>query len=623
MMLAGARPLWLLGMLALAVYAVTAADGYAIRLLTVAGIWALMGIGYQLVFGHVGALSLAQGAFFGVGAYAASLTMSRLGLPFGIGLVLAALLPGLLAALVAIPVLRLETHYFALATLGIAQIVHLVVVNWESITGGANGIAVAPAPAWLAPGGLAWLGFVWLLVALAGFAVARITDGLAGRTLALLREEPLAAASLGIDIGQVRLWAFVAGAVLAGMAGALSARTAGVVSPEAADLPLMVMCLTLVVVGGRRHVAGAILGALLVTHLPEWFRFLDRGWLVAYGIATLLIVIAAPEGVVGTVDAWGRRWRERRARAATLAMPSPVEVPPSPSHALGVSPSLSPGHRSASLILPGSAGGEGLVVQGLEKSFGGVRALDGVSLMLAPGEILGVIGPNGSGKTTLINLLSGIERPQAGAIALDGQTLQGAAPHVVALHGVARSFQNLALPGELSARDNVAAGCSAEALGVRPLPALAVAILAMAEDPALRDARAAADAALVRAGAGDVADLACATLPPGRRRLVEVARALVRRPRLLLLDEPAAGLTEAERAHLADVLREAAASGTAILVVEHALGFLLPLAHRVICLDRGRIAAHGTPAELRADPRVASAYFGLAPLPGVPAAVPP
>jgi branched-chain amino acid transport system permease protein len=588
--LSGARPVWLVGMLALAAYAVTAADAYAIRLLTVAGIWALMGIGYQLVFGHVGALSLAQGAFFGVGAYAASLTMSRLGLPFGIGLVLAALLPGLLAALVAIPVLRLETHYFALATLGIAQIVHLVVVNWESVTGGANGIAVDPAPAWLAPGGLPWLGFVWLLVALAGFTVARITDGLAGRTLALLREEPLAAASLGIDTGRVRFWALVAGAVLAGIAGALSARTAGVVSPEAAELPLMVMCLTLVVVGGRRHVAGAILGALLVTHLPEWFRFLDRGWLVAYGIATLLIVIAAPEGVVGTVDAWARRWRKR---AVTAIVPG--TSPPSPS-----------------LALP-SAGGEGLVVHGLQKSFGGVLALDGVSLELAPGEILGVIGPNGSGKTTLINLLSGLEPPQAGAIALDGQRVEGAAPHVVARHGVARSFQNLALPGELSARDNVAAGCSAQAFGTRPAPALAAAVLAMGEDPALRRAHAAASAALARTGADDVADIACGTLPPGRRRLVEVARALVRQPRLLLLDEPAAGLTEAERAQLAEVLREAAASGTAILVVEHALGFLLPLAHRVICLDRGRIAAHGTPAELRADPRVATAYFGLAP----------
>ena len=594
----GARPLWALLLVALAVYAVTLADAYAIRLLTFAGIWALLGIGYQLVFGHAGALSLAQGGFYGLGAYAAALAATRLGLPFAAALALAIVLPAVLAALVGSAVLRLETHYFALASLGIAQVIHLAAVNWESLTGGANGIAGLPAPsvtgATIAPGGLAWLALVWLAVGLAGWSVTRIVDGLAGRTLTLLREHPLAAAALGIDAGRVRLAAFVCGAALAGLAGALAAHTAGVVSPDVTDLPVMVMCLTLVVVGGHRNVAGAILGALLLTHLPEWFRGLDRFWLAAYGAATLAIIIVAPAGIAGSIDAWLRQRRSLR-------------IPPAP--ATGASAA-----EPVAELQGGSAGSPVLTVDAVHKSFGGVRALDGVSFALQAGEILGVIGPNGSGKTTLINLISGLEHPDSGRVLLAGEQIDGRPAHDIARRGVARSFQNLALPERLSTLDAVAVADSARLLGRRPVQALARALLARGDDPALIAARRHAGQRLAAAGIADLAPTRCGALPHGRRRLVEVARASMAEPRVLLLDEPAAGLGADERRQLEALLRSAAAGGQAILIVEHALDFLLPLADRVICLDRGRIAAQGAPEDLRADPRLATAYFGLPPV---------
>jgi len=555
------------GALALLVYALAFASPYGLRVLTVAGVYALATFGFQIVFGLGGALSLAQGAFFGVGAYVTGILGSRYGLGFEATFPLSMLVPLLLALPVGLAVLRLESHYFALATLGIAQVLHLLAVNLPELTGGSNGLAGVPAVVlfgWAVPRGLPMAGLVWGLVALGGLVGWWLARGRLGRSLTMLRDDPLAAGTVGLDVGRLRLTAFGISALFAGAAGALAVHTQRVVSPEVLEFPVMVSILTIAIVGGRGRMAGAVLGAVLLLHLPEWFRFLERGYLVVYGMALLLTVLLAPDGLTGLLDRAAGRLFGRPARA----LPEAREPPP-----------------------PVSV--DGLTVEGLAKSFGGVRAVDGVSLDLRPGGITGLIGPNGSGKTTVINLLSGLERPDAGRVRLGGRDVTGARADRLARAGLARSFQAAILP---------------EGAGV--LEAVAAARLAF--DPDAEKAEAHARWALDRLGVGGLAGQGCDGLPAALRRRVELARALVRRPAVLLLDEPAAGLTDGEKAELAALLRDLAGEGMAILLVEHDMGFLLPLAGRVLCLDRGRVIYDGPADGVRRDATVAAAYLGRA-----------
>lgn len=498
---------WLILLLAPPLLALLVLPPFGQRMVVLVGLYALLGLGYQLVFGQLGALNLAQGAMFGIGAYATALTAPALG---PLALPAAALAAALPAALVGAPLLRLQSHYFALATLAFASLVNLFAVHAEDLTGGANGLAGFTAPV---PRGPVLLATVWLCLIATVLLYARFFGGQAGATARLLREAPLAAATLGIDGARWRLAAFVAGSALAGLAGGFSATLSGVVSPEATGFPIMVLCLTSVVLGGSRHPMGAVVGAALAVCLPELMRGLQGAWLLAYAVATLAVVLWAPEGFAGLVD---------RLRGA-VALPSPAPVLPR--------------------VLPSAAGPHRLLLDGVTKRFGGVEALSAVSLSVGRGEVVGVIGSNGSGKTTLLNVVSGLERADAGTIALDGRRIERLAAHQVARAGIARTFQSLPLAGDTRATD--------------------------------------------------------------------LARAVGTGAAFLLLDEPAAGAGENERRELEAVLARLRASGRGVLIVDHDVELLSRTCDRLVCLDRGRVIASGTPAEVRADPAVRASFLGL------------
>lgn len=562
--------LLLAGAIGLAAWPFLAGDAYSLRLLTVAGIYALAAIGYQFVFGHAGALSLAQGAFFGFGAYVAGILSVRMGAGFEVTFPAAMAASTALAALVALPVLRLQSHYFALATLGIGQVVLLIAVNWESVTGGANGIPNVPVLSLFgATVGRGWpmLLLVWSLVAIGALVARRLTGGLTGAALRLMREQPMAAEASGIDIRRLRFAAFLLSALYGGAAGALQVHTVRVVSPEVLEFPVMVMLLAIAVIGGRTSVAGAILGAVLLVHLPEWFRPLERYYLMAYGVALLAMIVAAPWGLVGSL---------RRARQHWLPEPEP------PLPAAGAIPVGRPPAR--------------LEISGLTRRFGGVRAVDGIDLAVAPGESVGIVGANGSGKTTLLNMIAGAENPDSGRIGWAHADITGLPPYRIARAGIARSFQTLKLVDGMTALDNVAAAAWHEFGG-----------------PDRAAARAAAMGLLQKLDLAQAAWKPCGALPPGLRRRVEIARAVIRGPALLLLDEPAAGLTAAERDSLAGTLAALNDDGTTVVVVEHDLAFLEKSVARIVCLDQGRIIADGAPADVRADPAVIAAWLGQPP----------
>jgi len=575
----GIRLPLLAGLALLLAWPLVFGTSYDLRVFTLAGVYALLTLGFQFIFGHAGALALTQGTFFGVGAYITALLALNLGWGFEATLPLAIAGPVLLALVVAAPVLRLESHYFALATLGIGQVMLLVAVQWQSVTGGANGLPGVPGIVlfgWTVPRGLPLAAFVWGLVALGAVLAWRLTRGLLGRAYTVMRENDIAAMSLGLDIWHLRFVAFLLSAVYAGAAGALYVHTIRVISPEVLEFHVMVAVLTMAVVGGRTGIAGAILGAFLLVHLPEWFRFLDKYYLIAYGAVLLAMIIVAPWGLVGGLE----RLRGRLFPEAAPRPPQPV-------------PLVSRGR--------GTAGGPLLEVRDVAIAFGGVRAVDGVSLALERGEIFGLIGPNGSGKTTLVNCVTRIYTPQSGAIVFAGEDLTRLAPYEVARRGIARTFQGVNLVDDLTALDNVAvARAGAERSGVRR---------ALGDD-GLERARGHAMSLLERLDVAQVAMQPCGGLAYGLKRRVEIARALALEPELLLLDEPAAGLNAAEQADLAARLRTFARDGLTLLVIEHNMPFLMPLAGRMACLDYGRLIASGTPAEIRAHPRVIEAYLG-------------
>ena len=567
-----------------ALYAGGLASPYGLRVLTLAGCQALLVLGYQFIFGHAGALSLAQGAFFGLGAYVTAILGTRYHWDATATFPLSIAVPLAVAAIMAVPVLRLATHYFALATLGLAQVALLVAVNASEWTAGALGLTGVAGIAVLGetvPRGLPLTAAVWGVVVVGAVLSWRLTRGLTGSGYAVLRGDPIAAAAVGLAQSRLRFGAFLLSAAYAGAAGALQAHTVGVVSSETLEFSVMVTCLAMTVIGGSTRIAGALLGALLLTFLPEWLRFLQGYALLAYGAALLAMIILAPEGIAGLLIRVFARWA--RSPELPRSIPVPLE-----------------GSKSAILE-----------ARSLIKRFGGVLALDAVALVIEPGEILGLIGPNGSGKTTLANAISGLVSPDEGVMRLGSRGLRGLSADKIARAGIARGFQTPALPPSLSVLELVALARASAAgrIGFR------ASLLGHDAGRCRRQFEAEALDLLGRVGMASEARRACDALPPALAWRVEVARALALDPGLVILDEPAAGLGEREQAELGAVLREISGRGIALLVIEHNMPFLLPTASRIVVLDQGRVIAKGRSAEVMRHPAVIAAYLGRESLP--------
>lgn len=560
-----------LSVAAMLAYALGTADPYGLRVLTIAGVYALNVVGYQFIFGHAGALSLAQGTFFGIGAYTTALLSLHVDLDFAATFPASIVAATLLALVVAVPVLRLETHYLALATLAISQLAILVATNWESLTGGANGLPSVPGITLFGHAfgrGLPTFTVVWVCVGIGVAVAAAILTRTRRLRFHLQRERPLAAAAIGLDRFGLRLAALLLSAAYGGAAGALYVHTNRVISPDALAFSILVLTLAMTVIGGRLSLAGALVAGLLLTLIPEWFRFLDRYYLLAYGAAMLAVVVFAPNGLAALAD-----------RIAPRAV-RPVPVRPAEARA-----------DTEVQTAPTGSDAPALALSDLCKRFGGLVAVDIAQLRIPAGQICGLIGPNGSGKTTLLNLISGFERADSGSVSAFGADITRQPAHTRRRHGIARCFQQPMLLGGRSAIDNVA--------------------VALAGGGGTRAAHARAAHLLEQCGLRAESLKPTDALSFGHRRLVEVARALAGRPRLVLLDEPAAGLGEDDLGRLAELIRATRAVATTWVIVDHNFAFLASLADRLICLDAGTPIADDAPDAVLAHPAVRRAYFGV------------
>jgi ABC-type branched-subunit amino acid transport system ATPase component/ABC-type branched-subunit amino acid transport system permease subunit len=543
--------------------------------------WVLVA-GLNLVVGFAGQLAIGWVSLLTIGAYAASaLALGRVTpeIPTFLALAAAGVLGAVFGLIAGLPALRLRTFYFAMTTLGLSTIVTQIALAWKTVTGGGVGI---PGPTMPAPFDSSW-GFYFFCLGLALFVTwmtCNISASRYGRSLVAIRDAEVAAESVGIYKPKLLVAVFLFSGALAGVAGGLFASLQSYITPDAFTFDLSVLFFIAILIGGRGSILGPMIGTAILTILPDFAAPLVQWSTFLYAVLLLAIVLLVPGGIADMLDFKNRRplaqhreiWPRPELLGQVLIEPRKSEL------------------RLKNIVL----------------SFGGVRAVDGVDLDIHTGEVHGLIGPNGSGKTTTLNVISGYYAPQEGTVVQDGVDLTKEGAHTRARHHIARTFQTPRLIGESSVLENVMIGGNVDACGT-----FVESLLALPrhwkDEAHLREN---AMTALTIVGLERLANVRADRLQHSELRFVEIARALMMKPSLLLLDEPAAGLSVDEIKRLGALITAISKQGTGVLLVEHHADLIFDICDRVTVLNLGKVLASGRPDEVRTHREVVNAYLG-------------
>ncbi|MFI5338356.1 MAG: ATP-binding cassette domain-containing protein [Candidatus Methylomirabilales bacterium] len=597
-----AKPLLLVALaLAVLVFPWMVNSSYWLNMVNLAIGFSVACLGLNIVLGYTGQLSLAQAAFWGVGASPPALPTTRPGAPVRGAMLAAFVVAGLFGVLLGIPTLKLTGHYLAMTTIGFGIILQLILINAIWLTNGSDGIPKIPSPSIGSlelkdPNTFFYIAAFSLI--LLTWASIRLKDSRVGRAFMAIRENEMAAETTGVDSTYYKVVAFALSAAYAGFGGWLFAHSGShYISPDTFSFDQSVVLLAMAVLGGNGSAVGAVVGAVLLTMAPEVLRFLKDSYMMVYAAGIVAVMIFLPGGIASLVRTLPvsmrlREWWHTGSEAARQVEIAAIAQPAKP-------------HPAAVPVNPGSNGSM-LTVKGLAKYFGGLKAVDGVDMEVRRGEIQALIGPNGSGKTTILNMLSGLYVPTAGEIVLDGTPVTGKKPHLITAHGVARTFQNIRLFGELTVLDNVMIGQhSRSKAGL--IPSVLQPASQQAEEAAMR-MKALDMLEFVGLRGKEFAE--AKSLPYGRQRVLELARALVSDPKLLLLDEPAAGLNAAETEALLDLLFHIQDQGITILLVEHDMSLVMNVSDHITVLNFGKKIAEGSAEAIEKNQEVIDAYLG-------------
>ncbi len=541
-----------------AIVPIVSRDAYILGVWTFLLLNILVVVGLDLLLGYAGQLSLGHGIFVAIGAYASGFLTTKAGFSGWAAMPVGMLAAALLAAIVAVPTLRLRGYYLAMATLGFPVMFDAAIRVTSQWSGGSSGIISIPRlkiGSYILRDPLVYYYLVLAIVAVVVLIVWNLANSRFGLKLRAIHADETAASSRGINVTALKVIVFVASAAIAALSGSLYVHNVQFVAPDTFGLNYSLTLVIMLVVGGMGRIWGGILGVVLLGWMPELLREAATWQPVIFGSILAIIMLFAPSGLAG--------FMRRR------SVFSPVDAP------------------SAMSALP--TGKERvLAVRDIGKTFGGVQAVKGLSFDVSAGEIKSIIGPNGAGKSTALALISGVIAADSGTIELDGHSVEDAPAYHRARLRLGRTFQHARLIPTLTVYENMVLGASV--LG------------SVSETEASRILRQLDLVHVTHAFPGQTNQY--------ERRLIEIGMALAANPRLLLLDEPGAGLSSAEIEQLATLLREQKQRGCAIVLVDHIMSLVIPLSDSILVLNSGTPIIDGTPATVIADPDVRSAYLG-------------
>jgi branched-chain amino acid transport system permease protein len=547
-------------------------NDYYLQILIWVGINVIMGVSLNLINGFTGQFSLGHAGFMAIGAYVAASMTKLMGMPFAFALLSGGIAAGLGGLVVGIPTLRLAGDYLAIATLGFSEIIRVIILNLD-VVGGPRGLPGIPARTTFL--------WVYVIAALTVVVVRNLIWSRQGRALVAIREDETAAETMGVDTTRNKIMAFVVGAFFAGVAGGLYAHKITFIDPSQFDFMKSIEALVIIVLGGLGSITGTVLAAFVVTFLPEILRAFADYRMIIYSLMLILMMLYRPRGLMGTAEFSFRQ----------LGLANGRPVPDTGGQATTTCDGPPPVLETSRVSM----------------DFGGLRAVSDFSMSLRPGELVGLIGPNGAGKTTVFNMITGLAEATSGRIYFMGEDITRRKPSEINDMGIARTFQNIRLFSNLSVLDNVRIAFRGERPYSMTEAVLRAGRYSDQEDQIYRKSM----DFLRLFGLEDRASEIAGKLPYGAQRRLEMARALATKPKLLLLDEPAAGMNPQETQELLELIRWIHERfDLTVLLIEHDMNLVMKLCQRIVVLDYGIVIADGSPAEIVKNRRVIEAYLG-------------